>query len=179
MFKYDFDLTKSMNKNLVGIIVIVILLVAIALILLWPTETPSTSNYQVSLTTNKMAYGIDETITVTVKNNLSTAIWFNTVAPDYCWPNLELLGKQNGDWARVLLLPMAPLPEGTCNTITNKLEPGDSVNLEYKPASWHDRNLMTFSSYKLGIGYTISEGAMETMPTYTNEFAISETLPWD
>jgi hypothetical protein len=131
----------------------------------------------VALTTDKASYAADETIVVAVKNNLEKPVWFRAPSNN-CWPKMNLLGRKNRAWESVPLLPMAPMA-GECTTVTTKLEPGETITLEYQPSRWHDQIFFNFDSYKMGIGYSISEGVMETTPSYSNEFTISETLPRD
>ena len=125
------------------------------------------------ISTDKPEYTPDEKILITIKNNAKKEIKYS-VYKFNCLPDLELLGNQNGEWARLSIFR-------ECATEEKTLLSGQSATIEYIPSSWSDKNLLkplNFASYKFSFKYTIEndENVFEKyghFEIYSNEFLIN------
>jgi hypothetical protein len=126
---------------------------------------------KVTITTDKTEYDTNETVKITVKNNLDKSIWY---ASSPYVRNLELLGyDEKTNWGLVPLLPPSPPPEGWPFEI-KELKKNEVLTLEYRSLDWHHPVAINFLKYKLSFEYRENKEEGEYITIYSNEFTIKE-----
>jgi len=79
-------ISKAVNKG-----IIIIILVLLILVLIFAFLLKTSQSQEVIITTDKTEYGLNEVLTITVKNNLTDSICLSPCS-------LGLLEKKNGQW---------------------------------------------------------------------------------